>query len=79
MSENAKKAALVVAIIVALVAVGFSARGLFAEEQMVIEGGGSMPPGFKSEKERALEEQARTGGKNPPPFPERKRDDVSGG
>lgn len=64
MNENAKKAGLVVVVILAIGAAVFGAMRLFGEEKMEIQNTVKMPEGHKSEKQKALEAQ---GAGNPAP------------
>lgn len=57
MSENTKKFALIAVVIVAVVVAAFGAMRLFGEEKMQVENTVKMPEGYKSEKQRMLEEQ----------------------
>lgn len=57
MSENAKKGALIGVIVLALCGAVFGAMRLFGGEKMEIQNTVKMPAGYKSEKERALEQQ----------------------
>ncbi len=60
MSENAKKIGLIVITIVALAGAVFGAMRLFGEEKMEVQNTVPMPAGYKSEKQRMLEEQQGT-------------------
>lgn len=57
MSENNKKMGLVAVIILAVAAAGYSAYKYSTADRMIIENTTPMPPGYKSEKARALEAQ----------------------
>ena len=61
MSENTKKGLLAGVIVLALAIAGYSVINYSAQDKMVIQNKVSMPPGYKSEKEKALEEQAKGG------------------
>lgn len=58
MSENAKKAGLIALIVVAIVAAAFGGKRLIAGDSMDVVKTVPPTPGFKSEKERFLEQQA---------------------
>lgn len=75
MNENTKKIGLIAIIVLAIVAAGFGAKTLFVGEQMQVENTVKMPAGYKSEKQRALEQQAQTGAQ---PIQGGKDSDLSG-
>lgn len=57
MNETTKKLGLIAIVIVAIVIAGFGAVRLFGEERMQVENTVKMPEGYKSEKQRMLDEQ----------------------
>lgn len=61
MSDNAKKALLIVVTVVALVVAGLGASKMFSGDKMQVDRTVTMPPGHKSEKELALEAQKQAG------------------
>jgi hypothetical protein len=69
MNEQTKKAGLIAVIVIALLVAGFGASKALGGDQMIVEKKVSMPAGFKSEKEQALE--AQQGGAAPAPKEER--------
>lgn len=66
MNESQKKAGLIVVIVLALGAAGFGAMKAFSTEEMVVEKRINLPPGHKSEKEQALEQQSKGQGSSAP-------------
>ena len=73
MNENGKKILLVVVIVVAVAILGYSATKFANQDKMIIQNTVTMPPGYKSEKEKALEEQ-----KAGAPAPEKGEKDLGG-
>jgi len=71
MNENAKKAGLVVVIVVAICVAAYSAYNMSQGDKMVIDNVTKMPEGHKSEKELALEAQAKAGAAAPAPAGEK--------
>lgn len=57
MNETTKKVGLIALIIAAVIAAGFGAKTFFAGEQMEVQNTIKMPPGYKSEKQQALDQQ----------------------
>jgi|GEM_PF-1743704 len=75
MDENAKKVGLIALIVVAVGALGFFAIRAGNSDKMDVVGEViQAPPGFKSEKERALEAQAQGA---TPPVVERQEGDLA--
>lgn len=69
MNENTKKVGAIILVVLAVVVAGFSAMQFFGggDEKMKVEKTIAMPPGFKSEKQKAIEEQeAAAKGANTP-------------
>jgi predicted metalloprotease len=62
MNENLKKGILILVVVLALVAVGYQAMNMMGGDKMQVEKKISMPPGFKSEKQQALDAQNTAGG-----------------
>jgi hypothetical protein len=62
MNENLKKGLLVAVIVIAVSFAGWQVTKSMSGEQTHIEASFNMPPGHKSEKEMALEAQAKAGG-----------------
>jgi hypothetical protein len=58
MNDNAKKAGLIVIVVVALAGAVYGAMQFFGGEKMQVEKVVPMPEGYKSEKQRMLDEQA---------------------
>jgi hypothetical protein len=58
MSENAKKAGLIAIVVIAIVAAGFGAKQMFAGEPMDVVKTIPEQPGFKSEKQQFMDNQA---------------------
>ncbi len=65
MNENTKKAALIVLIVIAVLVAAYSAYNMSQGDKMIIDNVTKMPEGHKSEKELALEEEAKSGAKAP--------------
>jgi len=59
MNENTKKAGAIILMVLAVVVAGASALQFFggSDEKMRVEKTIAMPPGFKSEKQQAIEAQ----------------------
>ena len=81
MNENTKKVGAVILVVLAIVVAGYSAFHFFSgsDEKMKVEKTIAMPPGFKSEKQKAIEEQekaksAATGANTPAANPPAERD-----
>lgn len=67
MNETAKKGLLIAVVVIAVALLGWQISKFATADKMEIQGSGSVvPPGFKNEKERALEEKAK-GGATPAP------------
>jgi hypothetical protein len=62
MNETAKKGLLIAVAVIAVALLGWQISKFATADKMQIQGSGSVvPPGFKNEKERALEEKANGG------------------
>jgi hypothetical protein len=61
MSENLKKTGLIVVVVVAIAAAAWGASKFFGGDQMEVQNTVTMPAGYKSEKQRALEAQQQAG------------------
>lgn len=74
MNETAKKGLLIAVAVIAVALLGWQISKFASADKMEIQGSGSVvPPGFKNEKERALEEKAKGG--TPPVAPANSEED----